>query len=295
MADLTPAQQMAAAGGYKNYNNQTRQPAAPSGGGGGRGGGNFWTNLKPQSTPVQNKLATGPIVGPATGNIHNVYLGQRDGRDVIAPINDARYMIHTLDEASRNKLYKMADAWYGKGVWKPSWLNKLWENAINVSANAYAYANQRIDPVTAFGMVIRTGNIGDNRSGGSGGGGGGYGGGGGGGTSTAVATSTALTNATEAETIFDNALSTYLGRKATKQEQSAFLKALNKKEAKNPTVTTQTVTSTGKSTQQQSVSAGGFNPSTFAENYAQQMEGSAEYQAATGIMDSFISALKAQV
>jgi len=295
MADLTPAQQMAAAGGYKNYSNQTKQPAVPSGG--GRGNGNFWTNLKPQSTPVQNKLATGPVVGPATGNQRVVYLGKMpNGSDYTAPVNDARYMMHTLDNASLKKLYGMADSWYGKGRWDPSWLPKLWENAINVSANAYAYANQRVDPVTAFGMVLRTSGVGakGSSSGGSGGGGG-YGGGGGGGTSTAVATSTALTNATEAETIFDNALSTYLGRKATKQEQSAFLKALNKKEAKNPTVTTQTVTSTGKVTQQQSVSAGGFNPSTFAENYAQKMEGSAEYQAATGIMDSFISALKAQV
>jgi hypothetical protein len=40
------------------------------------------------------------------------------------------------------------------------------------------------------------------------------------------------------------------------------------------------------------VTTGGFNPSTFAEDYAQGMEGAAEFQAATTYLDAFINALR---
>lgn len=307
MADLTPAQQMAAAGGYKQYSQGQKKQQQKQNVQAQTTATNIQkmqqdvlnlSNFRPLSTPVQNKLNTNTLYGPATGNERWAYMGRDPGTnlDQLVRVEDARYMFYTLDDSSRRKVWAAADAWYGKGTWKPSWLPKLWERAINVSANALAYSNAKVDPITAFKMVIQSGGGPDTQSSGGGGGGGGGGGyGGGGGTSTAVSTSTTLTNATDAQVILDNALTNYLGRKATKQEQDQFVKALNKKEAKNPTITTQTVTAAGGKTQQQTASAGGFNPSTFADKYAQGMEGSAEYQAATSVMDSFISALKAQV
>jgi hypothetical protein len=83
-------------------------------------------------------------------------------------------------------------------------------------------------------------------------------------------------------------------------EQNSFLKALNVQEKRNPTVTKSTSVTTpqgqGKSmVESETMSQGGFNPSTFAQEYAQGMEGAAEYQAATTLLDTFIGSLKARV
>jgi hypothetical protein len=77
------------------------------------------------------------------------------------------------------------------------------------------------------------------------------------------------------------------------------LKALNAVEKRSPSVTKSVSTTTpgvGTSrTESETSSRGGFNPSTFAEEYAQGQEGAAEFQAATTLLDTFIGSLGARV
>jgi hypothetical protein len=96
-----------------------------------------------------------------------------------------------------------------------------------------------------------------------------------------------LTDPGTAKILVDQALESYLGRKANEREMSAFTAALNNKQMQSPS-TTDVVGTTA-------VSSGGFNPSAFAEQFAQGQEGAGEYQAATTFLDTFVSSLKAQV
>jgi len=96
-----------------------------------------------------------------------------------------------------------------------------------------------------------------------------------------------LTDPGTAETLINQALQQYLGRQASDIEIKQFRKALRKAERKSPTEvdiegTTQ-------------ITKGGFNAATFAQQYAEGMEGAAEYQAATTFLDSFIDSLGAKV
>jgi len=217
----------------------------------------------------------------------------------LVPINDARYMLETLAPAAKERLRSTADRYWGGSDWEPSWLDGIWERAINVSANAKAYANENITPVDAFDMIVN-----DLERTGAGGAAGGAGGGGGGGYRGPVTTkqrteSVNLSDPGTARGLLKNALSDYLGRDATSVEQENFMKALNAAERRSPTVTTATSVTTpgvGTSTvETESMTKGGFNPSTFAEEYAQGMEGAAEYQAATTFLDTFINSLQARV
>jgi hypothetical protein len=108
-----------------------------------------------------------------------------------------------------------------------------------------------------------------------------------------------LTNPSTARSLIQQSLTSYLGRDATDDEQNSFLKALNAAEKRSPSVTKSVSTTTpgvGTSrTESETSSRGGFNPSTFAEEYAQGQEGAAEFQAATTLLDTFIGSLGARV
>lgn len=109
----------------------------------------------------------------------------------------------------------------------------------------------------------------------------------GGGGGPRVTASVNLTDPGTAETLIDQALQQYLGRKASDKEVRQFRKALTKAELGDPRRadiigTTQ-------------VTSGGFNPAAFAQQYAEGMEGAAEYQAATTFLDAFIDALGPKV
>jgi len=163
------------------------------------------------------------------------------------------------------------DAAFGKGKWKNSQLQYYWEQAIS-GANFALYAqNQYLGVPDVFDVMVGEAQKQQAAAGGGGGG-------------PSTFRQVRLTDPQGARTLIDSALEQYLGRKATAKEQREFLKALNVQEARNPTVTTSGAGS--------SVTTGGFNPATFAEEYAQGMEGSAEFQAATTFLDSFINALK---
>ena len=116
-----------------------------------------------------------------------------------------------------------------------------------------------------------------------------------GGVSSSVQKSVRLTDPSTARGLIDAALGNFLGRAADPQEQKAFLKALNVQEKQNPTITRQTTVSGGGSSSSTSNTVGGFNPSTFASEYAAGQEGAGEFQAATSLLDTFIGALGAKI
>jgi hypothetical protein len=101
-----------------------------------------------------------------------------------------------------------------------------------------------------------------------------------------------LTDEGSARKLLNNALSGYLGRTATDDENRAFLKALNLQERENPSVTKTTGYSSGRNTTQQQVVTGGMDKNDFADRFAKSQQGYAEYQAATTYLDAFIGALQ---
>lgn len=111
--------------------------------------------------------------------------------------------------------------------------------------------------------------------------------------STSVAVQ--LTNEDTAAALADDVLSKYLGREANRRERSSFVKALNRYEEKNPTISQSTsVVSSGggvTSSQSNSKTRGGADQQQFAKTWAQSKEGSSEY-AAVGLLDSFMAALE---
>lgn len=237
--------------------------------------------------PIYIKDATYAYMGP----------GGKNGRqDVLVPVAQAGNSFFFLDNKAKQTLFSKMDAWYGKGRWDPSWIPKFYKRAADASAYAYANAGQKLTPLDMFDSILQ-GTPG-RTSAGSGGGGGG-GGGGGISESMQVATSVNLTDPSSARKLVDDALTNYLGRAATSEEQKAFQKALNMQERQSPTVTTQRAKTTASGGKAMTVSSteteGGFNPSTFAEEFARGQQGAGEYQAATTYLNTFIDSLKARV
>lgn len=130
----------------------------------------------------------------------------------------------------------------------------------------------------------------------------GAGGGGGGGAAQptrGVVETVNFTDPGTAKTVLDQALQQYLGRTATTKELSQFKKALTSVQEDMPSVTTtdtDLVTEKGELTQKtRQTGQSPMNVQSFAQAYAQAQEGSAEYQAATDLMDSFISAIAGDI
>lgn len=88
-----------------------------------------------------------------------------------------------------------------------------------------------------------------------------------------------LTNPQDAEVLVDNALTSYLGRQATEEELSEFLKTLNRQQRKNPVVVSQ------------AGQTGGVNEQLIAEEFAAARPEAAETQAATTYMGWMMDAL----
>jgi hypothetical protein len=95
-----------------------------------------------------------------------------------------------------------------------------------------------------------------------------------------------------ARRLLNGALTTYLGRTATDDENAMFLKALNVQERQNPSITKTTGNTSGRNTTQSQTVTGGMDKNDFAERFAKSQEGYAEYQAATTYLDAFIGSLE---
>lgn len=282
------------------------QPYSPSAGGYVSSGSvsNPYTQYSTEryrnpTTPLRQRSQLPP---PQPGSAGMVYLTTTGSKstplDRYIPVQDAYNMLSSLSPDAIKKFDSTMDKYYGKGKWEPSWRSGLWNKSVGAASYALTYNGQRLSPLDALDSVLasETGGSGAGVGGGSGSGGGGYSGPV---TSRQTSTNINLTDPTTARGLVDKALSSYLGREANVKEQAAFRKALNIQEKMNPSVTQQTsVTTPGVGTSDtvsQSQTQGGFNPSVFAEEYARGQEGSAEFQAATTMLDTFIGSLKARV
>jgi hypothetical protein len=178
---------------------------------------------------------------------------------------------------------------YGVGKWTPAQLNSLFVDSIENTRIGFAMTGDTYTPDVYAAEIARTNAANGLDAGGK------ALSGGSGGVSSSVQKSVRLTDPSTARGLIDQALGNFLGRAADPQEQKAFLKALNVQERQNPTVTRQTTVSGGGSSSSTSSTVGGFNPSTFAKEYAAGQEGAGEFQAATSLLDTFISSLGAKV
>jgi hypothetical protein len=201
--------------------------------------------------------------------------------DEFVPTEQAWGGYMNLSPDAQNLMIRIMNVKAGSRPWNPEELRKLWSEGVLASNYIVRQTGQRVSPIEALRQYYlgdeEVPGLGKRRSSGGGGGGGG------GGYSGPV-TQTRLTDPTTAENLLDTSLKNYLGRSATGKEKQAFLKALNRYEIENPTVTTP-VGPGG------TVTTGGAQPTVFAEQFAQAQEGAAEYQAATTYLDSFLGAL----
>jgi hypothetical protein len=199
--------------------------------------------------------------------------------DRFIPTEDVWGGYASLPPEQVNTLIEIMNVKAGGRSWNPEELKGLWADGVLASNYAVRYAGERLSPLDALRRFYLYGEqvagISEERRSGRGGGGG-YSG---------PITQTRLTDPKTAEGLLDNSLKSYLGRAATGKEKSAFLKALNRYEAENPTVTTP-VGPGG------TVTTGGAAPTQFAEEFAQAQEGAAEYGAATTYFDAFLDAIK---
>lgn len=289
-------------------NNVTKGQAA----GGARYSGLSSAQYRNPTNPAQSVTSFQGGPNPAS-NPNAVYLGEskwaymgtkqdpktNKNQDVFMDVAGADVSYYFLSNDAKAELNKTMDSLYGKGVWQPSWIDKAYKRGLQASAYAYANMGTRVTAIDATKQLLAQ----DAANGLSPDGsstsrrGGGYSGPV---TSMQKATSVNLTDPMSARKLVDTALESYLGRKATFQEQEKFLNTLNKREQKSPTVTTQVSTTTPggpgmSSTESSTMTQGGFNPSVFAEEFARGQQGAGEYQAATTYLDTFIGALGARV
>jgi hypothetical protein len=224
----------------------------------------------PPLTPQQ--AAQGVYHGSNIVGVSNVV------KDTFIPTQESWKGYSTLDAAGNATFDKIMDAKYPKG-WLPSWKKGVYSEIVQMSLTHTNQTGQRISPLDAGMLYYVQGGGAGGGSGGSGGGGGG----GGGGYSGPV-TQTRLTDPDTAEYIVNQSLTQYLGRAASQKESAAFLKALNRHERANPTVTTPTGAAG-------SVATGGSNAQAYAEEYAQSRKGASEHTAAVDFLNTFLSSL----
>lgn len=191
-------------------------------------------------------------------------------------VDEAKLLYASLPEEQAKQVRQRMDAYYGEGRWNASYLENFLGRAVDISAAALK-RGERVPVINALDQVLA--NFATEQGGG--------GAGGGGGGAPRITATINLTDPGTAETLIDQALQGYLGRKASEKEIAQFRKALTKAEMGAPRESDIEGTT--------QITSGGFNPSTFAQQYAEGMEGAAEYQAATTFLDAFIDSLGARV
>jgi hypothetical protein len=265
-------------------------------------------NLPPASATQYDRVTGAPVVSPiyvGTTNKH-AYLGSTYSNvgfeDSFVPKEQAWTLWQSLDQSGQKRLSNAMNNLFPNG-WDQTYIQKQWSRAVMGSERELVQNGIRVSPLEM--LEIMAGGGSPSKRGGSSGSGGGGGGGSAGGSSSSTSTNTTrqvqLTNPDSARQLVNNALDTYLGRRATAEESQAFLKALNQHEQANPSMQTSTTVSAGTSdgkgnsvSQSSSdvMGSGGTSSSQFAEDWARAQEGSAEYQASTTYLDAFMQALQ---
>lgn len=179
-----------------------------------------------------------------------------------------------MSDRMAKEVFGKMDKYYARGGWGIEYVQGFLEKAAKISA-ASVLKGEPVAVVDALDNLLRQAQeAGLTPTGGKG-------------KAAKPTKAVKLTDPQTAETLVDQALQQYLGRKASDQEIKAFRKALGAAEREAPTeVDVQGDTA---------ITKGGFNPTVFAQQYAEGMEGAAEYQAATTFLDAFIGAIGPRV
>ena len=224
------------------------------------------------------------------GTAFGVYMGTvttagSTGATAVDVVKDARIVedYTMLSDQEQADVINLVGRYYNGMPWTFAWIDKRWKDAVNRANKRLLLYGEKITPFEVFDRMIAAERARDDERRSTGGGGGyygsgGYGGGGGGGSATIR-----LTSATDARVILNQAMTQYLGRQATADEINRFVKALNTQERAAPVTTLVDG--------DLMVQEGGFNPSTFAEDFARSMSGSSEYRAVTSLLDALIGEL----
>lgn len=283
---------------WVTYNAQNPQPSRTSSSGNSfywQGeGGQYYTQPVPE--PVipswypggsQSTLVVGSRDNP--GNSYEI-AGNTGGYAFVGTgaANDAWY---NFGPSAQELLQRATTVRIGYDWSKsPNMLGDTWREAVDISRILMKQGIVK-DPMQVL-VDIANGNsvYGPGRTSSSSGGGGG-----GGGPSTTTVRTVNITSPDAAKRLVNQAMTSYLGREATKDELDAFTRALNVKEEANPTIQTITSTPSGSVMQQDQRVEGGFDQAQFTADYAQSRPDYAEYRAATDLMGAFMSIIDGPV
>lgn len=179
-----------------------------------------------------------------------------------------------MSDRMAKEVFGKMDKYYSRGGWGIEYVQGFLEKAARISADSVT-RGEPIPVIDALDNLLRQAQeAGVSLGGGKGG-------------RSKPTKAVRLTDPETAQVVIDQALQQYLGRKASNDEVTAFRKALGAAERGAPTE----VEISGDT----AITKGGFNPAAFAQQYAEGMEGAAEYQAATTFLDAFIGAIGPRV
>jgi hypothetical protein len=201
------------------------------------------------------------------------------------PLDFAKTQANMLSAQESEKLMQVATEMYG---YTPSYIvgyKPTWENLVDLSYQIKTQYGQNVAPLAAWDWwKERTGQSPKM-----------FGSKTGGGTTRARTRAreetVSLTDPGTARTLVDQALESFLGRSATDQEFKNFSRALQGVEEANPVITEQETRRADGTTRTTTTREGGMNAQSFAQAWARGQEGSAEYTAATSLMDAFTEAI----
>lgn len=223
------------------------------------------------------------------GTAFGVYMGTvttagSTGATGVDIVKDSRIVedYTMLSDQEQSDVIRLVERYYKGMPWTFSWIDNRWKDAVGRANKRLLLYGEKITPFEVFDRMIAAERARDDERRSTGGGGGFYGGGGYGGGGGGSAT-IRLTSPTDARVILNQAMTQYLGRQATAAEIDKFVKALNTQERATPVTTLVDG--------DLAVQEGGFNPSTFAEDFARSMSGSSEYQAVTSLLNALIGEL----
>ena len=238
------------------------------------------TDAERQLAAAAQRIGLNPVAQPMEDR---VWVFPDQPFDKQPTISEAKNLYAQLNKQQLGLVARKMNEYYGKGNWSLSGgagkagVRGFLEEAADISAQE-ARAGKKVFLFNAFDRIVEAySQLGLNEDGTRSGGA----------VQQQITKSINLTDPGTAETLIDQALQQYLGRRASNDEVLEFRKALRKAERGSPREA-----DIEGDTQ---ITSGGFNPATFAQQYAEGMEGAAEYQAVTTFLDSFINSISARV
>lgn len=202
------------------------------------------------------------------------------------PIEFAKTQARMLGPDQTTKLFEIIGNQYGDyATTNDTYMNSVWEGLVDLSYQIKTQYGENVAPLDAYDWWLeRTGRQPGGTASKTGGG-----------TTRARTTARSevvnLTDPGTARTLVDQTLESYLGRTATDTEFQSFSKALRSIEEAMPAITEEETVRTAGGTRTRAVREAPMNVQSFADAWSRGQEGSAEYTAATSLMDAFTEAI----